>query len=79
MPFHCPPLTAHALLCAAQVRRIVLCTGKVYYDLLNARADKGIDDVAITRVEQISPFPHDLVQSEVRKCSGAEVACCLPS
>ena len=41
----------------AEVKRVVLCTGKVYYDLLQARRDAGIDDVAIIRLEQIYPFP----------------------
>jgi 2-oxoglutarate dehydrogenase E1 component len=40
-----------------QVRRVVLCSGKVYYDLLQARGERGIDDIAILRVEQLYPFP----------------------
>ena len=43
------------------VKRLVLCSGKVYYDLVAAREKAGIKDVAIARVEQISPFPFDLV------------------
>ena len=43
------------------VRRLVLCSGKVYYDLLAHREENNITDVAIGRVEQISPFPFDLV------------------
>jgi len=39
------------------VRRIVLCSGKVYYDLLEARRAQGLDDVAIVRIEQLYPFP----------------------
>lgn len=39
----------------------MLCSGKVYYDLLKHREDNNINDVAIGRVEQISPFPFDLV------------------
>jgi 2-oxoglutarate dehydrogenase E1 component len=42
---------------AGQVRRVVLCSGRVYYDLLGARRDRGIDDIAILRVEQLYPFP----------------------
>jgi 2-oxoglutarate dehydrogenase E1 component len=41
----------------AEVRRVVLCSGKVYYDLLAERRDRGITDVAILRLEQIYPFP----------------------
>ena len=43
----------------ARVRRVVLCSGKVYYDLLAARREQGRDTVAIVRVEQLYPFAHD--------------------
>jgi 2-oxoglutarate dehydrogenase E1 component len=41
----------------ADVKRVVLCSGKVYYDLLAERRDRGIKDVAILRLEQLYPFP----------------------
>ncbi len=41
----------------AQVVRVILCAGKVYYDLLEARRARGLDNVAIIRVEQLYPFP----------------------
>jgi len=41
----------------AAVRRVVLCSGKVYFDLLGARRERAIDDIAIMRVEQLYPFP----------------------
>jgi 2-oxoglutarate dehydrogenase E1 component len=41
----------------AEARRVVICSGKVYYDLLAERRDRGIKDVAILRLEQIYPFP----------------------
>ncbi|MGB5745175.1 MAG: 2-oxoglutarate dehydrogenase E1 component [Sedimenticolaceae bacterium] len=39
------------------VRRVVLCSGKVYFDLLGARRQRSIDDIAILRIEQLYPFP----------------------
>ena len=59
-----------------KVRKLVLCSGKVYFDLLAAREAKGADDVAISRVEQISPFPHDKVQADVALYPNAEVVWC---
>lgn len=55
------------------VRKIVFCSGKIFYDLARVRASKEIKDVTIVRVEQISPFPFDLVAQEVAKYPNAEV------
>ncbi len=43
----------------ANVKRVVLCGGKVFYDLLDARRKRELNDVAIVRIEQLYPFPHD--------------------
>jgi 2-oxoglutarate dehydrogenase E1 component len=45
----------------AKIRRLVLCTGKVYYDLLDAREKESRDDVYLLRVEQLYPFPGDVI------------------
>ena len=47
----------------ATVRRVLLCSGKVYYDLLQARTERGIRDTAIVRMEQLYPLPVDEVKA----------------
>uniref|UniRef100_A0A8D0W8K5 2-oxoglutarate dehydrogenase-like, mitochondrial n=1 Tax=Sus scrofa TaxID=9823 RepID=A0A8D0W8K5_PIG len=60
-----------------QVQRLIFCTGKVYYDLVKERSNQGLDEqVAITRLEQISPFPFDLIKQEAEKYPGAELVWC---
>lgn len=50
-----------------KVKRVVLCSGKVYYDLLEEYERRGIKDVAIARVEQLYPFPRELLISELKR------------
>ena len=55
----------------------MLCSGKIYYEIAAERAKKGLqDEVAICRVEQLSPFPFDLVLRELRRYPNAEVVWC---
>ena len=56
---------------ADKVKRLVVCSGKVYYDLVKKREEKGADDVAIVRVEQLYPFPHKAFSTEVKKYPNA--------
>eukprot|EP00244_Chara_vulgaris_P003035 TRINITY_DN15435_c0_g1_i1.p2 TRINITY_DN15435_c0_g1~~TRINITY_DN15435_c0_g1_i1.p2 ORF type:complete len:247 (+),score=49.04 TRINITY_DN15435_c0_g1_i1:83-742(+) len=58
------------------IRRVVLCSGKVHYELEEERQRAGADDVAICRVEQLSPFPWDLAIREIDRYSNAEVVWC---
>jgi 2-oxoglutarate dehydrogenase E1 component len=59
-----------------KIRRVVLCTGKVYYDLLQERRDKGIKDVAIVRLEQLYPFPRISLPPVLAQYPNAEVVWC---
>ncbi|MEO7432609.1 MAG: 2-oxoglutarate dehydrogenase E1 component [Dokdonella sp.] len=56
----------------AKVRRVVLCAGKVYYDLVEEAGKRNIDDVAIVRVEQLYPFPRDAVAVELARYPAAK-------
>jgi 2-oxoglutarate dehydrogenase E1 component len=56
---------------ADKVKRVIACSGKVYYDLVKHREAKGADDVAIIRVEQLYPFPHKAFAAEVKKYAKA--------
>ena len=49
------------------VKRLLVCSGKVYYDLVNARRERKVDNVAIARVEQLYPFAHKMFVAELRK------------
>ncbi|MBI1887256.1 MAG: 2-oxoglutarate dehydrogenase E1 component [Nitrosomonadales bacterium] len=60
-----------------KVRRIIACSGKVYYELLAARRARGIQDMAIIRIEQLYPFPHDDFAARIDACPNAtEVVWC---
>ncbi|WP_310567565.1 2-oxoglutarate dehydrogenase E1 component [Hydrogenophaga sp.] len=52
---------------ADKVKRVICCSGKVYYDLVKKREERGDDDVAILRVEQLYPFPHKVFGAEIKK------------
>jgi 2-oxoglutarate dehydrogenase E1 component len=54
----------------AAVRRVILCSGKVYYDLLERKRDAGLEEVAIIRIEQLYPFPWRLLREELAGYTG---------
>jgi 2-oxoglutarate dehydrogenase E1 component len=54
-----------------KVKRMVVCSGKVYYDLVKKREERGSDDVAIVRIEQLYPFAHKAFANEIKKYPNA--------
>lgn len=58
---------------ADKINRLIFCSGQVYYALARTREANQMDDVAIVRVEQISPFPVDLVAKEAERYPNAKV------
>ena len=67
----------NADIAADKVKRIVACSGKVYYDLMKKREEKKITDVALIRVEQLYPFPHKAFSAEIKRYpNAAEVVWC---
>jgi len=56
---------------ADKVKRVIACSGKVYYDLVKKREEKGLDDTAIIRIEQLYPFPHKAFGAELKKYPNA--------
>ena len=59
-----------------KIRRVVLCSGKVYYDLYDEREKRGLNDVYILRVEQLYPFPLKALAGEMSRFRNAEVVWC---
>lgn len=60
----------------SSTKRLIICSGKVYYDLLERREKEQIHNVAIIRLEQYYPFPESQLAAEINKYSNAEVAWC---
>jgi 2-oxoglutarate dehydrogenase E1 component len=56
-----------------KIRRVLLCTGKVYYDLYEEREKRGLDDIYILRIEQLYPFPTKALAVELSRFKQAEV------
>jgi 2-oxoglutarate dehydrogenase E1 component len=74
--FKCVIRESDELVAPAEVKRVVLCSGKVYYDLLAARRERGLNDIAIVRLEQIYPFPAKALKAALEGYTKAEVVWC---
>ncbi len=62
---------------AKKVKRVVLCSGKIYYELMAYRREQEIKDIAVVRIEQLYPFPRDAFRAELAKYPNAkEVVWC---
>ena len=59
-----------------KMRRVVLCSGKVYYDLFEAREESGVDDVYLLRIEQFYPVPRKALLDELKRFPQAELVWC---
>ena len=60
----------------SKIRRVVLCSGKVYYDLLEEREKRGINDIYLLRIEQLYPFPAKALINELSRFRNAEMVWC---
>ena len=59
-----------------RIRRVVLCSGKIYYDLYEEREKRGIDDIYLLRIEQLYPFPAGAFRKETSRFANAEFVWC---
>jgi 2-oxoglutarate dehydrogenase E1 component len=59
-----------------KIRRVVICTGKVYFDLYEEREKRGIDDIYLLRIEQLYPFPTKALMTELSRFKLAEIVWC---
>ena len=68
--------TAPHLVEDRKIRRAVICSGKLYYELLEARAERKINDIALIRLEQFYPFPDKPLGKELSRYPKAEIVWC---
>ena len=59
-----------------RIRRVIMCSGKVYYDLYEEREKRGIEDIYLLRIEQLYPFPSKALLSELARFKQAEMVWC---
>lgn len=71
-----PEVAGVKLVADDKVRRVVLCSGKVYYDLLEDREKKGVNDVYLMRLEQFYPWPMKSLLTELGRFKNAELVWC---
>lgn len=65
-----------ALVSDADVKRVILCSGKIYFELRRARRERKLTDIAVVRLEQLYPFPGDAISATLQRYSKAELVWC---
>ena len=68
--------SASNLVADDKIRRVILCTGKVFYDLFDELEKRGVDDVYLSRVEQLYPFPVKSLTADLSRFPNADVVWC---
>ncbi len=71
-----PEISQIKLLDDKNITRVIICSGKVYYDLFAAREENGRNDIYLLRVEQLYPYPDDVMQAELKRFKNAEMVWC---
>ena len=71
-----PEISQIKLAADSKIKRVILCSGKVYYDLFEAREKLGRNDIYLLRVEQFYPYPDDAIQEELSRFKKAEMIWC---
>src|SRR5438105_3848777 len=59
-----------------KIRRVIMCSGKIYYDLYEEREKRGIEDIYLLRIEQLYPWPHKVLIQELSRFKQAEMVWC---
>lgn len=62
-----------ALLPPKKIRKVIFCSGKIFYHLYHARKVAGIQDTTFVRLEQVAPFPYDLIMKAIHEFPNAEL------
>jgi len=71
-----PEIDKETLVSDAKITRLVFCSGKIYYDLLEERSKRKAKDIALVRIEQLYPFPFERVIEQANKYANAEIIWC---
>ncbi len=71
-----PGATTVTLVKDAEIKRVVLCSGKVYFDLMEEREKRGENRIQILRLEQLYPFPDNVLAQELNRFPKAELVWC---